>query len=96
MSNKLTDKRMPAGAATSDDASQTITIKPGEQMRVALGRYKPTNHAHGFSIDLDPDPYPENSLETQIINTGTTKEEKMVLFIANYGTRPVTAVVRQL
>lgn len=96
MNNKLTGQRISEGAIADNDTDQTVTVKPGEQMRVQLGKYKPTNHAHGFSIDLDPDPYPEHSVETQIINTGTAKEEKMVLFIANYGTRPVTAVVRQL
>jgi hypothetical protein len=81
---------------TKNASDHTITVKPGEQLKVTLGEYTSKNAPKGFSIDFDPLPRPKRAVETQIASVGTDEHYKMILFIANYGTRAVTAEVRQL
>lgn len=73
-----------------------ITIKPRNQGRMLLGSYAASDALRGFSIQLQPQPDPEDAVVTQISNAGTTQQYKLLLHIMNYGTKTVTATVWQL
>jgi hypothetical protein len=68
----------------------------GEQQRIALGDFTKASPPKGFSVELTPDPNPAGSVITEITSLGTAKHYKLVLHIANYGTKVVTAEVWQL
>jgi len=74
----------------------TIKIKPQEQSRHLLGEYAQGARLRGFSAEVAPDPDPANSLVTQITNIVMGGKHRLFLQIANYGSKAVTAVVRQL
>lgn len=99
MSSKLSDKKdadNSAGIVPKNDGEHTISIIPGEQRRITLGEYTHRNAPKGFEIDFNPEPKPLGSVETQVIHIGSAKKYKMVLFIANFSSQPVTVTVRQL
>jgi len=75
---------------------ERLVVKPGEQPRIALGNFTEHNTPKGFSIEINPDPHPAGSVITQVTSLGTTKRYKLLLLIANYGTKTITAEVRQL
>ncbi|HEV2403391.1 MAG TPA: hypothetical protein VGS08_04270 [Candidatus Saccharimonadales bacterium] len=73
-----------------------IEIKPSEQRRVGLGSFTEDKPAKGFSIELNPEPTPADSVVTEVSSLGTSKRYKLVLHIANYGSKTVNAGVWQL
>jgi hypothetical protein len=81
---------------TSTISEHSATVKPGEQHSMMLGEYTEKHPPKGFAIELSPDPFPDGSVETQINTVGNAKHSKYVLFVANYGTKPIHVEVRQL
>lgn len=77
-------------------SDHSVRLRPGEQRSVLLGEFRLADPPKGFAVELSPDPFPAESVETQITTVGYVKHCKYVLFIANYGTRAITAEVRQL
>lgn len=75
---------------------EKLEVKPGEQRRVALGSFAKDNPAKGFSIEFKPDPAPADSVVTQVSALGTSKRHRLVMHIANYGTKTVSAEVWRL
>jgi hypothetical protein len=75
---------------------EKLDVKPGEQRRVALGSFAKDNSAKGFSIELNPDPTPAGSVVTEVSSLGTSRRYRLVLHIANYGTKTVNAEVWRL
>lgn len=75
---------------------EKLDVKPGAQRRVALGKFDKDNPAKGFSIELKPDSVPADSVVTQVSALGTSNQYRLVMHIANYGTKTVSAEVRQL
>jgi hypothetical protein len=73
-----------------------ITVKPRDQGRMLLGSYPADDAFKGFSIQLKPEPDPEDAVVTQIANAGTQEQYKLLLHIMNYGTKSVTATIWQL
>ena len=73
-----------------------IELKPAEQQSIPLGSFRGDNPPKGYSVELTPDPDPENSISTEVVSLGTPNQYKLVLHIANYGVSSVTAAVRQL
>ena len=71
-------------------------VKIGEQQRITLGSFTAASPPKGFSIELTPDPNPVGSVVTEVTSLGTSKRYKLVLLIANYGTKAVTAKIWQL
>lgn len=75
---------------------EKVDVKPREQRRVALGSFSKDKPAKGFSIEVKPDSVPEDSVVTHVAALGTPEEYRLVMHIANYGTKTVSAEVRQL
>jgi hypothetical protein len=75
---------------------EKLNVKPGEQRRVALGSFTKDDPAKGFSIDLSPDPTPVDSIVTEVSSLGTPRRYRLVLHIANYGNKTVSAEVWRL
>ncbi|MET0779803.1 MAG: hypothetical protein ABWY71_03130 [Candidatus Saccharimonadales bacterium] len=73
-----------------------LEVKLGEQQHITLGSFTEASPPKGFSIELTPDPNPAGSVVTEITSLGTAKRYKLVLHIANYGTRAVSAKIWQL
>jgi hypothetical protein len=98
----LHDGTVDASHLISNDSTDTaaivctVKVKPNDQQRCPLGEYAPDARLRGFSVELTPDPDPENSVVTQITNNETAKKQRLHLHIANYGSKTVTAIVRQL
>ncbi|MGH7157466.1 MAG: hypothetical protein ACREGD_00080 [Candidatus Saccharimonadales bacterium] len=75
---------------------ERIDVKPGEQLRVLLGSFSTENSPKGFSIALNPDPKPLGSVVTQVTSIETPKQHKLILHIANYSNKAITAEVWRL
>lgn len=69
-----------------------IEVKSKEQPHISLGNYSIANPPKGFAIHITPDPEPD-AIITQITSLGTEEEYELVLHIANYGNRTVSAEV---
>jgi hypothetical protein len=85
-----------ASPRKQSDLIEKIAIKPGQQCRIYLGSYSEANPPTGFSVELNPDPVPANSVVTEVSSLGLSQHYKLILHIANYGTKTITAEVRRL
>lgn len=74
----------------------TIDVKPTEQKSCFLGEYPRDAKLRGFSVEIDPEPDPENSVVTHVINMGDSKKHKLHLEIANFSNKRITATVREI
>jgi hypothetical protein len=72
-----------------------IEVKSNEQPHISLGNYKAASPPKGFAIHINPDPEPETII-TQITSLGTGDEYELVLHVANYGDKTVSAEVWRL
>lgn len=72
-----------------------IEVRSKEQPHMSLGNYRATDPPKGFAIRIDPSPDPE-AIVTQITSLGTKEEYELILHIANYGNRTVSAEIWQL
>lgn len=75
---------------------EKVEVKPGEQQRILLGNFTGDNPPKGFSVEVAPDPNPAGSLLTEVTSLGTPRRYKLILLVANYGTRTIVAEVWQL
>jgi hypothetical protein len=72
-----------------------IEVKAEEQPHISLGNYNTTHPPKGFAIHISPDSEPE-AIITQITRLDSGEEYELVLHIANYGNKTVSAEVWQL
>ncbi len=72
-----------------------VEVKSKEQPHISLGNFTYTNPPKGFAIHITPDPEPE-AIITQITRLGEDDTYELVLHIANYGDKTVSAEVWQL
>lgn len=98
--NDLMVRKSYSKFVSSDKKSQIfvkfvgkLEVKPQEQPSLLLGNFTSKQPAKGFSIQLDPDPNPAESIVIQITRLGTDKRYRLVLHVANYGTKTVHAEV---
>lgn len=84
-----------ADVTKNTDPIAEIEVKSQEQPHISLGNYTAAHPPKGFAVHVDPDPEPE-AIVTQITSLGTDKEYELVLHIANYGNKTVSAEVWQL
>lgn len=73
-----------------------LRVAPQQQARLSLGVYGTGRHEKGFSVELKPTPDPDESVVTQVFSIGSSERHELVLNIANYGDRTVTADVWQM
>lgn len=73
-----------------------IDLKPTEQQRIPLGTFTNDNPPKGFSIEITPDPTPEDSVLTEVTRLGTEKQYRLILHIANYSSGSINAIIRKL
>lgn len=73
-----------------------IVVKPKDQVRVLLGEFTQQNHPKGFSVEYSPNPDPENSMVSRVTSLESAKHQKLILHIANYGSKPTKAAVATL
>ncbi|HEY5805810.1 MAG TPA: hypothetical protein VIS56_00305 [Candidatus Saccharimonadales bacterium] len=97
------DNEMDASHLLSDDKPKrtapplcTLTVGPAQQLRATLGDYPPGHKLRGFSVEINPDPEPEGAIVTQITNLKVKGKYRLVLHVANYGIKTVTATAREL
>lgn len=69
-----------------------LKVLPKEQPHLFLGRFTNSQPPKGFAIHLNPDPDPD-TIVTQINRMDRAKDYELVLYIANYGDRVITAQV---
>lgn len=72
-----------------------IEVKSKEQPHMSLGNFSAENSPKGFAIHICPDPEP-GDIVTQVTQIGDDRHYEMVLHIANYGNKTVSAEVWQL
>lgn len=70
-----------------------IEVKPKDQVRVLLGEFTQQNHPKGFSVEYSPSPDPENSMVSRVTSLESAKHQKLILHIANYGSKPIKSFV---
>lgn len=73
-----------------------ISLNPQEQSRIRLGTFRADESLSGFSVEFDPEPFPKGSVVTQVTSLDDEKGYALTMHLANYSTKPVNAVVRQL
>jgi hypothetical protein len=73
-----------------------ITAKPYEQPRLSLGHFTDRSKLPGYMIELTPEPDPEDSITSEIMTVGSARHYELVLHVANYGQKSITAKVWQL
>lgn len=76
--------------------TKIVVVTPQSQMRTLLGKFDSLDSLKGFSIEVTPDPDPEDSVTTFITLLERDNRSELYLHITNYGTRTVTAAVRAL
>lgn len=72
-----------------------IEVKSKEQPHMSLGNYSDANPPKGFVIHINPDPEPE-AIVAQVTRLGYGDSYELVLHIANYGNKTVSAEVWQM
>jgi hypothetical protein len=72
-----------------------IEVSSKEQPHISLGNYTSANPPKGFAIHISPEPETE-TIVTQITRLGEDEEYELVLHIANYGSKAISAEVWQL
>ena len=77
------------------DPIAEVEVKSKEQPHISLGNYSTIYPPKGFAIHISPDPEPD-TIVTQITSLGTGEDYELVLHIANYGNKTVSAEVWQL
>jgi hypothetical protein len=78
------------------ESPNQVTVNPREQKHLSLGSFTETNQPKGFSVGLVPNPDPIGAVVTKITSMGTADRYELILYIANYGSKPVTAKIWQL
>jgi hypothetical protein len=78
------------------DKKCELEVKPLQQPRINLGEFTANNPPKGFVIKLTPDPDPPESVVTQIVSLGTDKKYKLILHIANYGSKVLHAKIKPI
>lgn len=73
-----------------------LKLKPYNQSRIPLGRFSVSHPPKGFSVEIAPDPNPTDSVTTQVMNTGDSRQYNLMLHASNNGTSTVTIRVYQL
>ncbi|HSX31411.1 MAG TPA: hypothetical protein VLE99_05845 [Candidatus Saccharimonadales bacterium] len=73
-----------------------LDLLPQQQSRLSLGMFSSDRPAKGFSIGLSPEPDYEDSLVTQVLSIGGEKRHELILQIANYGNRKISAEIWQI
>lgn len=73
-----------------------IKVGPQEQQRISLGSFRGKEALKGFSVGFIPGPDPAGSVVSEITSLGTAERYELVLHLANYGNKSVTARVWQL
>lgn len=72
-----------------------IEVKSKEQPHMSLGNYRTAHPPKGFAIHISPDPEPD-AIVTQITRLESDGKFELVLHIANYGNKTISAEVWQL
>lgn len=72
-----------------------IEVKSKEQPHISLGNFTNAHPPKGFAIHISPDPEPE-AIVTQVTRLGEDDNYELVLHIANYGNKTISAEVWQL
>lgn len=72
-----------------------MEIRPGTQSHMSLGNFPPHRSPKGFCIKVDPDPEPDD-LITQTTRLDHKDKYELILHIANYGNKTLTAEVWQM
>lgn len=70
-----------------------VKVEPYGQPHMPLGHFTPASRLKGFTIELTPDPDPEGSIVAHVMALGEANNYELVLHVANYGTKTVTARV---
>ena len=73
-----------------------LHVSPQQQIQMSLGVFGTDRPVKGFSIHINPDPDPEDSVTAQILTVGSDKRYELILNVANIGERAVTADVWQM
>lgn len=72
-----------------------IEVRSKEQPHMSLGNFNSMNPPKGFTIHISPDSDPDD-IVTQVTRLGEDDDYELVLHIANYGNKTVSAEVRQM
>lgn len=75
---------------------EKLKVRPGQQSHVHLGNFTHTQPPKGFVVELNPDPFPDDSVVTKVLSADAGKKYSLTLHIANYGASTVTAEIQQL
>lgn len=72
-----------------------IEVKPCDQVHMSLGNFDRASIPKGYSVQIAPRIEPD-AIVTQITSLGTDKEYELVLHVANYSDKTVSAEIWQI
>jgi hypothetical protein len=89
MSHLISDKKS-AGQPLAE-----VEVKPKDQVRILLGEFTSSNQPRGFSVEYSPNPDPDNSMVSRVtsLESAGADSQKLILHIANYGSKGTKAKV---
>ena len=73
-----------------------LEVKPQERSSLLLGKFTSNHTPSGFSVQLEPDPDPAESVVTQITKLEEDKHYRLILQITNDSTKTIYAEVWQI
>lgn len=73
-----------------------MKIKPKAHPSFLLGTFTEDNPPKGFSIAIHPDPNPYDSVTTRVVTSGPASHYKLILHVANHGSKTVAVQINQL
>jgi hypothetical protein len=71
----------------------TLKVGRAEQLRMSLGVFGADRPAKGFSIEINPDPEPAETITTEVLAVGSATRHELFLEVANFGNKPITIEV---
>ncbi len=73
-----------------------IKVNPYNQLQISLGTFSDDTQPKGFSVELTPDPNPDGSFTTKIMNVESATHNRLMMHLANNGSKAITATIHQL
>lgn len=74
-----------------------IEVRSGEQLHMSLGTYTEEERLKGFTTELTPDPEDDDAIVTRVARVEKENGKyELVLHIANYGNKTISAEIKRL
>jgi len=70
-----------------------LKVGPREQLQISLGVFGADRPEKGFSVSIDPDPTPYDSVVSEVLSIGSARRYELFLSVANFSDKLITAEI---